>query len=175
MNSRSRISPRTRTQLVALLDREVVEHLRQLPVALKLARMERDRLFVRQGQHVVGALAVLQPEELRDEVPAGLLPELDRRQHRHQHLLCADRVHLLTDDLLDLAVHPPAERQEAPDAAAHLAHEAAADEQLVIRGLGVRRRVAELERLIENDTISMIDGLLVKKDNGDVDFIEFDD
>ncbi len=36
--------------------------------------------------------------------------------------------------------------------------------------------IPELERLIEDDTISVIDGLLVRKDdNGDVDFIEFDE
>jgi hypothetical protein len=36
--------------------------------------------------------------------------------------------------------------------------------------------VPELEKLIANDTISIIDGLLVKKDvNGDVTFVEFDE
>ena len=36
--------------------------------------------------------------------------------------------------------------------------------------------IPELERLIENDTISIIDGLLVKKDdNGEVTFVEFDE
>ena len=36
--------------------------------------------------------------------------------------------------------------------------------------------VPELEKLTANDTISIIDGLLVKKDvNGDVTFVEFDE
>ena len=36
--------------------------------------------------------------------------------------------------------------------------------------------IPELERLIANDTISVIDGLLVRKDtNGDVTFVEFDE
>ena len=36
--------------------------------------------------------------------------------------------------------------------------------------------VPELEKLIANDTISVIDGLLVKKDaNGEVTFVEFDE
>jgi Family of unknown function (DUF6325) len=36
--------------------------------------------------------------------------------------------------------------------------------------------IPELERLIENDTISIIDGLLVKKDDdGEVTFVEFDE
>ena len=135
--------PGARPRLVAFLDREVVEHLRQLPVALQLARVEGDRLLVRQRQHVVGALAILEAEELLDVVAPGLLPQLVRRQHRHQHLLAADRVHLLADDLLDLAVHSPAERQERPDAAGHLPDEAATDEQLVVDGLGVCRRVTQ--------------------------------
>ena len=131
------------TRLVAFLDREVVEHLRQQPVARELAGMEADGLLVRQRQHEVGALAVLQPEHLLDVVASGRLPELERRQHRHQHLLRADRVHLLADDLLDLPVDPPAERQERPDTGGHLTDEAAAHEQLVIRRLGVGRRVAQ--------------------------------
>ena len=105
--------------------------------------MERHRLLVRHRQDVVPALAVLEPEDLLDVVAPGLLPELERRQHRHQHLLAADRVHLLADDLLDLPVHPPAEGQERPDAAGHLAHEAAADEQLVVDGLRVGGRVTQ--------------------------------
>lgn len=36
--------------------------------------------------------------------------------------------------------------------------------------------IPELEALIASDTISIIDGLLVRKDdNGDVDFVEFDE
>jgi uncharacterized membrane protein len=38
------------------------------------------------------------------------------------------------------------------------------------------RIVPELERLIDDDTISLIDGLLVRKDeHGDVTFVEFDE
>src|SRR3712207_9473147 len=36
----------------------------------------------------------------------------------HVHLLPADRVHLLADDLLDLAHHPPPEREQVEDAGA---------------------------------------------------------
>jgi uncharacterized membrane protein len=36
--------------------------------------------------------------------------------------------------------------------------------------------IPELERLVDNDTISIIDGLLVRKDaNGDITFVEFDE
>ena len=132
-----------RPWLVAFLGRDVVEHLRQLPVALQLTCVERDRLLVRQRQDVVGALSILEAKDLLDEVAAGLLPELERREHRHQHLLTADRVHLLADDLLDLPVHPPAERQEGPHAAGHLADEPAANEELVVDRLRVGGRVAQ--------------------------------
>ena len=62
---------------------------------------------------------------------------------RHEHLLAADRVHLLADDLHGLLVHAPAEREERPEAGADLADEAAADEQAVARGLGIARILPE--------------------------------
>ena len=93
--------------------------------------------------------AVLDAEDLRELVATRRLPELGGRQHGREHLLRADRVHLLADDLLDLAVDAPAERQERPDARAHLADEAAAHEQLVrdrlrVGGVVAQRRQEEL-------------------------------
>ena len=82
-------------------------------------------------------------EDLRNRHAARRLPELGGSQDGHQHLLAADRVHLLADDLLDLPVDAPAERHERPDARAHLADEAAADEQLVAHRLGIGRIIAE--------------------------------
>ena len=55
----------------------------------------------------------------------------------------ADRIHLLADDLLDLAVDSPAERQVRPEPGADLADEAAPDEELVADRLGVRRVLAQ--------------------------------
>ena len=71
------------------------------------------------------------PEELGDRDPAGLLPELRRRDHGHEHLLAADRVHLLADDPDDLLVHAPAGRQEGPQPGADLADQPGPDEELV--------------------------------------------
>ena len=73
----------------------------------------------------------------------GRLPQLGRREHRHEHLLPADRVLLLADDLHDLLVHAPPERQERPDSRAHLPDVGAADEELVRDGLGVCRSLAQ--------------------------------
>ena len=136
-----------RARLVAVLGLEVVPALRQLPVALKLARVERERLLVGHRQDEPAACTVLGVEDLGDLVAAGRLPELDRRQHRREPLLRADRVHLLADDLLDLAVDAPAERRERPEAGAELPDEPAADEQLVADRLGVRRRIAQRRKV----------------------------
>src|SRR4029077_3516383 len=67
-----------RPWLVPLLDRDVVEQLWKQPVAVQLARMERDRLLMRQRQHELRASPVLEPEDLLDEVAAALLPKLGR-------------------------------------------------------------------------------------------------
>ena len=50
---------------------------------------------------------------------------------RHLHLLAADRVHLLADDLLDPPVDPEAERQERVQPRAELADVPRAQEQAV--------------------------------------------
>ena len=132
-----------RPRLVADLRLEVVEDLRQLPVRRDLARVEGDRLLVRHRQDERAAHAVLQLQELGDVVAAARLPELGRRDDGHEHLLAADRVDLLPDDLHGLLVDAPAERQERPEPGAHLADEAAADEQPVARRLGIGRILPE--------------------------------
>ena len=98
---------------------------------------------MRHRQDELGALAILEVEDDVDLAAAGALPQLGRREERHQHLLRADRVHLLADDPLDLAVDAPAEREEGPDAGGQLTHERAAHEQLVVHRLGVGRRLAQ--------------------------------
>src|SRR5439155_20461129 len=109
----------------------------QLLVALQLARVERERLLVRQRQDVPAPGAVLQAEELRNPGAAGRLPELDRRQDGREPLLGAERVELLADDLLDPPLHAPAERREAPEPGRELTDEPAAREQLVLYSLRV--------------------------------------
>src|SRR5947207_404433 len=72
-----------------------------------------DQLLVRVTDHVLAPVVILRAERHRLEaVPAaGLLPILRRRDDRSAHLLCADAVLLLTDDLFDLACDAKAERQ----------------------------------------------------------------
>jgi hypothetical protein len=133
---------RAGARLVALLDLEVVEAEGQLPVgAHDLGDVLGDRLLVGHGQHHLGAPTVLELEQLGDAVAPGALPQLGRVQHRHQHLLPADRVHLLADDLHDVLVHPPARRQERPQPGAELPDQARSDHKLVRERLRIRGRL----------------------------------
>ena len=135
--------PVTRPRLVTILRLEVIEHLRELPVRLELGRVERERLLVAHRQDERAAARVLQPEQDRDLDASRSLPQRGRRQHRREHLLRAERAELLADDVRDLLVNAPAERQERPEACADLADEPAADEQLVRRGLGIAGSLAQ--------------------------------
>jgi hypothetical protein len=135
--------------LVTILGLDVVQQLREVAVRPNLARVERHRLLMGHREHEVPVVAVCELEDLWDVVAAGCLPELGRRQDGHQQLLRADRVHLLANDLRDLPVNAPAEREERPDARADLPHEAAAYEQPVACRVGVggiltQRREEEL-------------------------------
>ena len=124
--------PGPRARLVALLDLEVVEDQRQIAVgADRLGDMKRDSLLVRHREHQLRALAVGQLEQRVDVQAPRPAPRLGGLQHRHQHLLAADRVHLLADDLHDALMHPPAGRQPGPHAGAHLTHQAGSHHQLV--------------------------------------------
>ena len=121
----------------------MVEDQRQVAVgAHELRDVRGDGLLVGHREHELGALAVLQLEQLLDRVAPGLAPRLGGLEHRHQQLLAADRVDLLADDLHDPLVHAPAGRQPRPHAGAELADEAGADHQLVRDRLGVGGRLA---------------------------------
>ena len=132
-----------RARLVALLDLEVVEQQRQVAIgAHDLRDVRRDAFLVRHREDHVGALAVLELEQLVDLVAPRPAPRLGGLQDRHQHLLGADRVDLLAHDRDDLLVHAPARRQPRPEARAELAHEPGAHHQLVRDRLGVGRGLA---------------------------------
>ncbi len=97
--------------LVALLELDVVEDQRQVPVgAHDLRHVRRDRLLVGHREHELRVLAVEELEQLRDGVPAGQPPQLGWLQERHQELLPSNRVHLLPDDLDGPLVGAPAGR-----------------------------------------------------------------
>ena len=132
---------RARARLVPLLDLDVVEDQRQVAVgAHHLRDVHRHVLLVRHGEHQVGAPAVLEAELLVEPVAPAALPQLGGLEHRHQHLLRADRVELLAHDLLGAPVHPQARGQPRPEPRADLADEARPDHQLVRERLRVRGR-----------------------------------
>ena len=134
--------PALGTRLVALLGLDVVPKLRQLLIRPHLARRQPgDHLFVGHREGHVGALAVLEAEELLAHlVPAPrLTPDLRRVDDRHEQLLAADGVHLVADDAGDLLHHAPAGGQEHIHAGRELAHQAGAHHELVADGLGPGR------------------------------------
>ena len=96
---------------------------------------------MRGSQQVVATLAIVQLEEGR----AVLLPAVRRLvgfggdQAREVHLLRAHRVHLLADDVLDLAQRAQAERQPRVDAGRSAANVAGTHQKLVRVDLGVGR------------------------------------
>jgi len=67
----------------------------------------------------------------RSVVAPRFLPQLRRLHDGHQDLLAVDRVHLLANDLRDLAQHLPSQRQIRVDAGGELADEPGTDGQLV--------------------------------------------
>ena len=97
------------------------------------------------AEQVVVALAVLEPEDAVAVLgpAAGGLVGLAGQQRGEQQLLGADRVHLVADDVLDLAQHPQAQRQPGVDAGRGAADVAGAHEEPVARHLGVRGVLAQ--------------------------------
>ena len=134
------------TRLVAVLGLDLVDRERQVLVGgVEVLDHEGEHLLVGGAEQVVVALAVLEPEDAVAVLgPApGRLVGLAGQQRREQQLLGADRVHLVADDLLDLAQHAQAERQPGVDAGRGPADVAGADQEAVARHLGVRRVIAQ--------------------------------
>ena len=133
-------------RLVTPLGLDVIDDHRQLAVGADLLpRQVGHDLLVGHRQHHVAVAAVLEPGQLRPHgvVSARLPPDVGRMDDRHQQLLPADGVHLLADDLLDLAHDPPAQRQQAVDARAQRSHQRGAQHQTVAGQLDVARRLAQ--------------------------------
>ncbi|MPM92239.1 hypothetical protein SDC9_139374 [bioreactor metagenome] len=98
----------------------------------------------RPEQHVI-ALAVLEPEQVGAvlDPPVGQLVRFARQQRREVHLLGADGVHLLADDVLDLVQHPQPERQPGVDARSGTTDVSGAHQPAMAGHLGVRRVLAQ--------------------------------
>ncbi len=134
--------PGARSRLIALLDLEVVEDQGQVSVgAHGRADVAGDDLLVGHRQNHVGSATVVELEELIDLVASRSPPRLGWVEDRHQHLLAADRVHLLAHDLHDLLVNAPARWEPRPQPRADLPDEPGPDHQDVADRLGVGRRL----------------------------------
>ena len=132
--------------LVAVLGLDLVDGQRQVLVGgIEVADQQGEHLFVGGPEQVVGALSVLEPEQIRAVLgpSAGGLVGFPGQQRREVHLLRADRVHLLADHPLHVAQHPVAQRQPAVDAGGGAADESGPDQQLVAAHLGLGRILAE--------------------------------
>ena len=130
---------RPRARLVALLGLDLVPDLRQVTVGAYLACGEpRDDLLVGHPEAHVAPVAIAQLEHLGNAFPPSrLLPDVGRVDHRHRDLLPTDRVHLLSDDRVDLVENALAERQVHVDAGGKLAHEAGPEHELMAQRFGV--------------------------------------
>ena len=106
---------------------------------------QRDDLLVGHREDHVAIVAVLEPDQLRPdlEVAPALLPHLGGVDDRHLHLLGADPVLLLADDLFDAFVGSEPERQQRVDPRPELADVAGPEQQPVRGHLGVGGVVAK--------------------------------
>mmetsp|Transcript_53733 Transcript_53733/g.126540 ORF Transcript_53733/g.126540 Transcript_53733/m.126540 type:complete len:357 (-) Transcript_53733:266-1336(-) len=137
---------KARAALVAELGLDVIEVFRQLAVAAQLLAGDvGDDLFARRLHDEVASMAVLHAQQFRAHLveAAGLLPQLGGLDHRHQAFDGAGRVHLLADDLLDLADDPKPHRHVVVNAGAQALDHAGAHHQLVADDLGIGRRFLE--------------------------------
>jgi len=137
---------RARTRFVPTLRLEVIDHDRQLTIRKDLRRRVRvNGLFVCVAHHELTPVVVLGAERDRlQRLPAaGRLPEVAGGQDGHLHLLAADAVHLLADDLLDLRRDAEAERQPGVQARRERAGDGGAEHQLVTTRLCISGRLAE--------------------------------
>jgi len=136
----------TWSRFVTELGLDLVDHERHVAVALDLALEEvDDDLLVGGAEDELAFAAVL---ELHEDVghgfvAAGFAPELGGLEGGHDDLLAADAVHLLADDLLDLAHDAPAEREVGEDAGGELLDEAGAEHELEVGAVGLGGGVAE--------------------------------
>jgi len=104
---------KARAHLVAILPLDVVEALGQLLVGAQLAAHQAgDELLGggRQGKAVL--VAVLQAHQLGavDVPAAAFVPELGRLDDAHAHLLAANGVHFLAQNILDFVQNPETQR-----------------------------------------------------------------
>ena len=122
------------------------EHHRIVPVgAGQVPHQQREHLLVGGRQQELGAAPVGQREDVVAVLgpAAARLVRLARQQRREEHLLAADRGHLLPDDLGDPVEHQLAQRQPGVAARRGPPDVAGPQQQPVARHLRVGRVLAQ--------------------------------
>ena len=123
---------KARAHLVAELVLDLVQVHRQLLIALELVLDEvGDGLLMRGTEHELAVMTVGDAHELGAVrvVAAGLVPHLGIDHDGHEQFLGTRGVHLVADNILDLAQRAPRERQIAVEARGLLADHAGTQHQ----------------------------------------------
>ena len=104
-----------------------------------------DGLFMRGGKNHGAFTSVLQMKEGRAEcfLAATLPPEFGGLDDGHEDFLRAGCVHLVADDVFDLAHGAQCHREVGIDAGGDLRDEAGADEEAMSRGVSIRRVIPQ--------------------------------
>ncbi len=134
------------TSFVTVLGLELVEHHRQLLVAVEhVAHEVGHGFFVGHGEHHVVVVAVLEAEQFfaNGLVTARFAPEFGSLHHRQIDLDTADLVHFFADDVHDLLDHAETHRHHGVDTGRDGLDVAAAHEEDVGGHGGIARRFAE--------------------------------
>ena len=135
-----------RADLVAKLPLDVIEHLRQLTVALhRLAQQFGDHLFVGRPVQHLPVTAVPDPQHFRPVgvVAPALAPQLRRLNRGHQQLLRTGPVLLLAHHLFNATQHPQPRRQPGVDPGRGLPHQPGPQHQPVRHDLCLGRNLLD--------------------------------
>ena len=132
--------------LIAVLGLDLEQQHRKVLVGAVLPlHRQGEQLLVGGTQQVVVVATVFEPEDTVPvfRPPVRRLVRSARKQRREEDLLAADRRHLLTDDVFDLAQHPQTQRQPAVQPRSDRPDITGPDQQLVAGNFGVGRVVAQ--------------------------------
>ena len=107
--------------------------------------MFRNDLFVRRRDDEIALAPVLKAKHVLAHrlCASGTVPQVQRLQRWHPKLLSAGVVHLLADDLFDLAERPPCHREVRVDARRDLIDQSGAQHQPVADDLRLGRVVTQ--------------------------------
>ncbi len=149
---------------VAVLGLELVEHHRQLLVAVEHVAYEVGHgLFVSHGKHHVVVVAILEAQQFFADglVTARFAPEFSGLHHRQVHFDTANLVHFFADDVHDLLDYAETHRHHGVDTGRDGLDVTAAHEEDVGGHGGIAGRFAErhIEVLREFHFLSFLAGL----------------